>query len=47
MKKQMIILIFLSLFLVVGCSSAKTELDKFKEYLKKKKNLTAQKTFAK
>lgn len=47
MKKQMIILIFLSLFLVVGCSSAKTELDKFKEYLKKKKNFNCSENICK
>lgn len=35
MKKRFLILSFLILFLVVGCGKPKTELDKFKHYLKK------------
>lgn len=38
MKKLKMLFVIVSLFLIVGCGSPKTELDKFKSYLKRKEH---------
>lgn len=47
MKKRNLILILLTLFLVVGCGAPKTELDKFKVYLKKNKDFSCSENICK